>query len=85
MEQTPFVAEALTRIKGMFVEIPGTEWTATDAACLSGLEIWICRAMLDALQDTGFLTKRGNGSYVRRHAHVTDAPITVRNRTADSS
>lgn len=30
--QIPFVAEALARIKGMFEEMPGTEWTVTDAA-----------------------------------------------------
>jgi hypothetical protein len=71
MAQSPFVADAVTRIKGLFAERPGTEWTVTDAARLSGLEVWICRAMLDALHDTGFLTKRGNGSYVRRPARVT--------------
>ena len=61
--QTPFVPEALRRIQGMFIEMPGTEWTVADAARLSGLESSICLAILDALLQAGFLTKRGNGSY----------------------
>jgi DNA-binding IclR family transcriptional regulator len=64
-DQIPLVADALARIKGMFEEMPGTEWTVTDAARLSGLESSVCRAILDALRQAGFLTQRADGSYVR--------------------
>ena len=63
--QSPIVPEALVRIKGMFAEMPGAEWTVNDAARLSGLEGWVCRAILDALRDAGYLRQRVNGSYLR--------------------
>lgn len=63
--QIPFAAEALARIKGVFAEMPGTEWTVTDAARLSGLENPVCGAVLGALRHEGFLTQRADGSYVR--------------------
>jgi len=68
MGDTPLVADALARIKGMVAEMPGTEWTVTDAARLSGLETSVCRAILDALRHAGFLTQRADGSYVRSTA-----------------
>jgi DNA-binding IclR family transcriptional regulator len=64
-DQVPLVAEALARVNGMFEEMPGIEWTATDAARLSGLEHSVCRAILDALRHAGFLTQRADGCYVR--------------------
>ena len=76
--QIPFVAEALTRIKGMFAEMPGTQWTVADAARLSGLENSVCRAVLDALRDEGFLTQRIDGSYVRCRMFADGGPVAVR-------
>ena len=76
--QIPFVAEALARIKGMFEEMPGTEWTVTDAARLSGLETSVCQAILDALRHAGFLTQRADGSYVRCQVFASGGPVTVR-------
>ena len=76
--QIPFVAEALARIKGMFEEMPGTEWTVSDAARLSGLETSVCRAILDALRHAGFLTQRADGSYVRCRVFASGGPVTVR-------
>jgi len=76
--QIPFVAEALTRIKGMFAEMPGTQWTVADAARLSGLENSVCRAVLDALRDEGFLTQRADGSYVRCRMLAYGGPVAVR-------
>jgi DNA-binding IclR family transcriptional regulator len=69
-DQTPLVAEALIRIKGMIAEMPGTEWTVGHAERLSGLDNSICRAILDALLQAGFLTQRANGSYVRDPART---------------
>ena len=78
MHQIPFVPEALARIKGMFAEMPGTEWTVIDAVRLSGLEISVCRAILDALRNEGFLTQRGDGSYVRCRGFADEGPGAVR-------
>jgi DNA-binding IclR family transcriptional regulator len=71
--QGPFVVDALRRLKGMFLEMPGTEWTVSDAARLSGLEISVCRALLDAMRDAGFLTQRADGCYVAGHAPAAGA------------
>ena len=62
---TPFGADALERVKGMFLEMPGTEWTVADAARLAGLDTGVCRAILEALQHTGFVSQRANGAFVR--------------------
>ena len=62
---TPFSADALERVKGMFLEMPGTEWTVADAARLAGLDAGVCRAILEALQHTGFVSPRANGAFVR--------------------
>ena len=63
--QTPVGTEALERVKGMFLEMPGTEWTVTDAARLTGLDRTVCRAILEALQQRGFLSQRVGGVFVR--------------------
>jgi hypothetical protein len=77
--QTPFVPEALSRIKGMFLEMPGTEWTVADAARLSGLDSSVCGAILDALRQAGFLVRRSDGAYVRcRTSRIGDGgPVDV--------
>jgi hypothetical protein len=62
---TPFAADALERVRGMFLEMPGTEWTVADAARLAGLDTAVCRAILEALQQTGFVSQRVNGAFVR--------------------
>ena len=71
--QVPFVVDALSRLKGMFLEMPGTAWTVGDAARLSGLENSVCRALLDAMRDAGFLTQRADGSYVGGHVPAAGA------------
>jgi hypothetical protein len=62
---TPSLGDAVARIKGMFLEMPGTEWTLTDAARLSGLERSVCQAILEALKLAGFLSQRSDGAYGR--------------------
>jgi DNA-binding IclR family transcriptional regulator len=73
MMQVPFVVDALSRLKGMLLEMPATEWTVADAARLSGLEHSVCRALLDAMRDAGFLTQRADGSYVGSHRPAGEA------------
>ena len=76
--QVPFAAEALARIKGMFAEMPGTEWTVADASRLSGLENSVCRAILEALRHAGVLTQRADGSYVQYRVFASGGPVAVR-------
>ena len=61
----PFAGDGLERVKGMFLEMPGTEWTVVDAARLAGLDTGVCRAILEALRQAGFVSQRANGAFVR--------------------
>ena len=72
MDRTTRVSEAVERLKIVFLEIPGTQLPAADAARLSGLEVASCRIILEALEDTGFLARARSGLFVRRTA---DSPV----------
>jgi DNA-binding IclR family transcriptional regulator len=60
------VADAVERLKSLFLEMPGTQLTETEAARLAGIDASHCRTVLDTLQRAGFLDRRGNGTFVRR-------------------
>jgi DNA-binding IclR family transcriptional regulator len=57
--------EAVERLKGVFLEVPGTQLTAAEASRLSGLEIARCEPILDALVSAGFLTRGRDGRFRR--------------------
>ena len=57
MSTPPQVTEAVERLKGVFIEVPGTLLSLAEAARLSGLEPERCEPILDALVGTGFLTR----------------------------
>jgi hypothetical protein len=64
----------------MFLEMPGTEWTVTDAARLAGLDTEVCRAILETLQQRGFVSQRASGAFVRcmlATPHPTNATFTA--------
>lgn len=63
--QTARVEEALRRIKGEFVEMPGLRLTTAQAQRLWGLEPEFCDAILGALVDAKFLLKTADGVFVR--------------------
>jgi DNA-binding IclR family transcriptional regulator len=56
-------AEDLQRIRGLFIEVPGTHLTSEEAARLAGVELHRCDALLTALVDAGLLTRSGKGRY----------------------
>jgi hypothetical protein len=57
------VVSAVQRLKGIFLEMPGTRLTPTDAARLSGLEAPTCEIVLDALTDAHFLRRARDGRF----------------------
>jgi hypothetical protein len=59
------VAEAVNRLKGTFLEVPGTRLTTFEASRLCGLDEPVCGIVLEVLKDTGFLTVRPDGSFVQ--------------------
>jgi DNA-binding IclR family transcriptional regulator len=65
MENRPRVTEGVQRLRGLFLEVPGTCLTLTDVSKLSGLEGPECEAVLGALEDAHFLRRRHDGRYQR--------------------
>ena len=71
MEPTVRVVKALERLKGPFLEAPGTKLSLSDAVTIAGVERDICSALLSALVDARFLTREADGVY-RRPADLMD-------------
>jgi DNA-binding IclR family transcriptional regulator len=67
------VEEAALRLKGAFLEMPGTQLSLSEAARLTGLEQDTCRVILSTLEDIQFLRQRDNGVFVRRTGEPRDA------------
>jgi hypothetical protein len=59
------VADALRRVKGEFLEMPGLKLTASQAQRLWGLDRESCEALLGALVDARFLARTPEGAFVR--------------------
>jgi hypothetical protein len=66
MHSTVRVTEGVERLKGVFLEMPGTQLSIDDASLLSGLEPDVCGLVLEALEDARFLRRTGKGLFVRR-------------------
>jgi DNA-binding IclR family transcriptional regulator len=65
MEAVPRVTEAVQRLKGVFLEVPGTRLTLADATRLSGLDRPTCHQVLMALEDARFVKRGRDGIYER--------------------
>jgi len=66
--QTP---DAVERLKGVFLEIPGTRLTVADASRLAGLDQALCHQALATLERARFLKRGRDGRYGQR---ATDSP-----------
>src|SRR5947199_5609588 len=72
MEASPRVADAVQRLKGIFLEMPGTQLSMADATRLSGLERPVCRIVLEALEESHFLKRRRDGVFMRQTPDSVD-------------
>jgi hypothetical protein len=57
--------EALRRVQGEYIEMPGLRLTTAQAQRLWGLDRAACDALLGALVDAKFLSKTRDGAFVR--------------------
>jgi hypothetical protein len=64
------IDEALDRLKGVFLEVPGTAITSREAGRLTGLDESMCAALLGALEQARFLCRSRTGRFLLR----TDSP-----------
>jgi len=62
----PSVVDAIQRLRGMFLDVPGTRLSVADAARLSGVEPIVCRQVLESLMDTCFLKRGPDGTFTTR-------------------
>jgi hypothetical protein len=69
MSGIPHIADAVHRIKGVYLEVPGTRLTVEDASRLSGLEAATCVLVLTTLEQAGFLRRGTGGVFVRKETH----------------
>jgi hypothetical protein len=58
--------EAMNRIRAEYAEMPGMRLTREQVHRLSGVEIAVCRAVLDDLIRTKFLNLAADGRYAKR-------------------
>ena len=65
-------ASAIERLKGMFLDMPGTRLSVADAARLSGVERSMCGDVLEILFDACFLKRGHDGTFTRRQADTVD-------------
>ena len=64
--------EALRRVKGEYLEMPGLRLTIAQAQRLWGLDRAVCDALLGALVEAKFLLRTRDGAFVRSD-HVVGA------------
>jgi hypothetical protein len=55
----------LNRVRSEYIEMPGLTLKSEQVQRLCGIDDTACKMVLDALVDTGFLTRRDDGSYLR--------------------
>jgi hypothetical protein len=58
-------ADALRRVRGEYIEMPGLRLTSAQAQRLWGLDRAACDALLGALVDAKFLFRTRDGAFVR--------------------
>jgi len=59
------IDDALRRVKGEYLEMPGLRLTPAQAQRLWGLDREACDALLGALVDTRFLYRTRDGAFMR--------------------
>jgi hypothetical protein len=73
--------EALRRVQGEFLEMPGLRLTEAQARRLWGLDAASCDALLGALVDAKFLFKTRDGAFMRIE-HAQPHKATMRRKSA---
>ena len=77
----PATEDALRRVKGEFLEMPGLRLTEAQASRLWGLDAAACSALLGALVDAKFLFRTRDGAFMRVE-YATPVKASLRARMA---
>lgn len=70
--------DLLSRARGEYLEMPGLSLTLEQAQRLWALDFGTCAGVLANLVGSGFLTRRRDGSYIRRASGPHAVPAAER-------
>ena len=71
---TPVAPQILQRIRAEYLEMPGLSLSPEQVQRLCGVDSALCASVLEALVETGFLSRRSDGAYARdRNSDVSRA------------
>ena len=73
MESAEKLADAVERLRGVFLDVPGTSLSVRDASRLTGLDHPLCEEGLTALKNAHFLKQGRDGRYHRRASDSPDS------------
>ena len=59
------IEQAINRLRQVFQHVTGLEMSVTDAARLTGLDLFLSQILLNALEDLLFIQRCGDGLYQR--------------------
>jgi hypothetical protein len=62
---SPVVPQVLQRIRAEYLEMPGLTLRAEQVQRLCGVDSKLCENVLNALVESGFLSRRADGAYGR--------------------
>jgi hypothetical protein len=82
------VQDVLARLRAEFLEMPGLRLKSEQVQRLCGVERAMCKVMLDALVNEGFLRIGSDGRYARlttEHAHPAQSNIRTDRRSTKAS
>ena len=65
------IDRGLQRVRAVFLEIPGVQLSVGEIARLTELETHLCRILLSALEDLGFLRRTADNAYELAHGSRT--------------
>jgi hypothetical protein len=75
--------EVMRRVQGEFLEMPGLRLTEAQARRLWGLDAESCDALLGELVNEKFLSRTGDGAFVRPTESVSPAKAKLKPRAKD--
>ena len=64
-ESTQTTEDALRRVQGEFLEMPGLRLTTAQARRLWGIDVQVCESLLGALVERKFLFRTRDGAFMR--------------------
>jgi hypothetical protein len=62
---TAVATQITQRIRAEYLEMPGLSLTPEQVQRLCGVDTMLCETVLEALVESGFLTRRSDGAYGR--------------------